>query len=235
VSVSALSVSAASTPAPSAPTRAVADAPAVDPEAPDAVPEPAPAMIEPPTFPGTTLVSEATAVPDSGRYDDLFGETVVRGVEEAAIRAGDDDIEEHTVVADLSGVRAQRRAERRGHPSHAAESATLSVELSTGGIERLDQTLIVGRAPSASRVAGGNLPRLITMTTPNHDISRNHVEIVQQGDDVTVTDLHSKNGTMIVLPDQSPQKLRPGVPTTVIVGTIIDLGDGATLTVQAAR
>ena len=50
---------------------------------------------------------------------------------------------------------------------------------------------------------------------------------------MVVTDLHSRNGTMIVLPGASPQKLRSGEPTTVVLGTVIDLGSGATLTVEA--
>jgi hypothetical protein len=47
-----------------------------------------------------------------------------------------------------------------------------------------------------------------------------------------VTDLHSKNGTSVLLPGKSAQKLRPGEPTSVIVGTVVDLGGGLTLTVD---
>jgi hypothetical protein len=39
---------------------------------------------------------------------------------------------------------------------------------------------------------------------------------------------------MIVLPGKSPQKLRAGEPTSVIPGTVVDLGSGVTLTVRQA-
>jgi hypothetical protein len=56
--------------------------------------------------------------------------------------------------------------------------------------------------------------------------------VVLEGDSVVVTDLHSRNGTLVVLPGKSPQKLRAGEPTVVIVGTVIDFGGGITLTVE---
>jgi hypothetical protein len=60
------------------------------------------------------------------------------------------------------------------------------------------------------------------------------VQFAIEGDTVVVTDLHSRNGTMIVLPGKSPQKLRAGEPTSVIPGTVVDLGSGVTLTVRQA-
>src|SRR5690606_29858142 len=107
------------------------------------------------------------------------------------------------------------------------------LELSTGGREELEGAVIVGRAPSATRVSAGNIPRLVTMNTPNQDISRTHAQIALEGETVVVTDLHSSNGTFVIVPGRPPQKLRAGEPTPVVVGTVIDLGDGATLTVRA--
>ena len=69
------------------------------------------------------------------------------------------------------------------------------------------------------------------MNTPNQDISRTHVEVSVEGGTVVVTDLHSSNGTTVTLPGMPSQRLRPGEPAAVILGAIIDLGDGATLTV----
>jgi pSer/pThr/pTyr-binding forkhead associated (FHA) protein len=70
------------------------------------------------------------------------------------------------------------------------------------------------------------------MNTPNQDISRTHAQIAFEGGTVVVTDLHSSNGTFVAVPGRSPQKLRAGEPTPVVVDTVIDLGDGATLTVR---
>ena len=83
-----------------------------------------------------------------------------------------------------------------------------------------------------SKISGGQIPRMLTVGTPDQDISRNHVQVSIEGGTVVVTDLHSRNGTMVELPGKSPQKLRAGEPTSVIVGTVIDLGSGVTLTVE---
>jgi hypothetical protein len=36
---------------------------------------------------------------------------------------------------------------------------------------------------------------------------------------------------MVILPGRQPQQLRQGEPTSVIVGTVVDLGGGVTFTV----
>ena len=186
---------------------------------------------------GSTPAGKPTA------YDHLFGDTSYRTVEDAAVRPVDDDagspsatgIEDRTVVAsDLAQLRAKRRAGRGRPAAEEAPTPAFFVELSTGGREPLDQPLVIGRAPSAAALGGDRIPRLITMTTPNQDISRTHAQISVEGGTVVVTDLHSRNGTIVTLPGRAAQKLREGETTPVIPGTIIDLGDGATLTVQEA-
>lgn len=175
--------------------------------------------------------------PGASGYDHLFGATVMRSVEEAAVRVDDeaeagDEIGDRTVVvADIAALRAQRRAERGRTPA-APPAPRFAIELPSGEREVLDQSIIVGRAPSASRVSGSAVPRLVTITTPNQDISRSHAQISVEGDTVVVTDLHSMNGTLVTVPGRAPQRLREGEPTTVITGTVIDLGDGATLVVR---
>nr|WP_249776852.1 FHA domain-containing protein [Leifsonia sp. C5G2] len=109
-----------------------------------------------------------------------------------------------------------------------------SVLLSDGRREPLSAPVVVGRAPSVTAVPSLRGARPVTLTSAEDDISRSHVAVAVEGDSVVVTDLHSRNGTMIVLPGKSPQKLRSGEPTTVVLGTVIDLGSGATLTVEAA-
>jgi hypothetical protein len=91
--------------------------------------------------------------------------------------------------------------------------------------------VIVGRAPSVSKISGGQIPRLVTLTG-NDDISRNHAQFAVEGGTVVVTDLHSRNGTTVILPGRPPQLLRAGEPTSVLVDTIVDLGGGLTLTVK---
>ncbi|KAB1659723.1 FHA domain-containing protein [Pseudoclavibacter chungangensis] len=64
------------------------------------------------------------------------------------------------------------------------------------------------------------------------DISRNHVRIEVTGGVVVVSDLHSRNGTDIVMPGRPPQRLRAGEPTAVMPGTVVDLGSGIAFTVR---
>ena len=188
--------------------------------------------IVPPDDPDEAPRSDVAPAEQEAGYDHLFGMTVVRKVEDAAVREPDDEPgsppEDRTKVAtDLAARRALRRAAKAAAEAEAAAAGPRHwLELSTGGREELDGTVVVGRAPSATRVPAGNIPRLVTMTTPNQDISRPHAQISVE------TDLHSSNGTFVVLPGRSPQKLRAGEPTPVVVDTVIDLGDGATLTVR---
>lgn len=190
-----------------------------------------------------TIADDAESEADG--YDYLFGATVHRGVSDAAMSeapgegeaeaeapapsaAGDHD--GHTIMSgDLRKVRGSRKT---ALPGSAAPAASVPILLlSTGGREPLTQPIIVGRAPAAAKVSGDQLPRLVTIPG-DQDISRSHVRFALEGDTVVVTDLHSRNGTLIVMPGASPQQLRQGEPTAVIVGTVIDLGGGVTLTVH---
>ena len=104
------------------------------------------------------------------------------------------------------------------------------LELPGGESQALTAPVILGRAPSVSNVPASVLPHLVTLT--GDDISRSHVRVSVEGDTVVVTDLHSRNGTTIAMPGKEAQKLRAGEPTSVIVGTVVDLGGGVTLTVD---
>ena len=104
--------------------------------------------------------------------------------------------------------------------------------LPNGAREVLEEALVLGRSPSVSGVPGGQLPRLVTLVSGDQDISRSHVRIALEGGTVVVTDLHSRNGTSIVLPSGETQKLCGGEPTPVIVGTVVDLGGGVELRVE---
>jgi hypothetical protein len=178
-------------------------------------------------------------------YDSLFEETMVRSIEDAAVRP-EEEVEEEAAPAatgdhdgmtmmasDFAALRAARK--KTGKPAVAAVAATptFRLHLSDGGIEPLTQTVLVGRAPSVSKISGGQIPRLVTLTGSD-DISRNHAQFSIEGDTVVVTDLHSRNGTTIVIPGRSPQTLRAGEPTSVLVDTIVDLGGGVTITIKEA-
>ena len=113
--------------------------------------------------------------------------------------------------------------------------APLSVlHLSGGGQVPIDRTLLIGRAPQAARVSGTDLPRLITVNSPNNDISRTHLQVRMDGDLVLATDLNSTNGVMLTEPGQAPRRLHPDEPTPVPDGAILDIGEGIILWVVTA-
>ncbi|MFC6355182.1 FHA domain-containing protein [Luethyella okanaganae] len=136
---------------------------------------------------------------------------------------------DHDGLTVLSGDIRALRSGLPGAPTAAAPGAQdprVHIVLPDGETDALERPVVVGRAPRAGTVAGGTMPRLVTVDSADQDISRTHLQFRLEGDSVVVTDLHSRNGTLIVLPGKSPRKLRAGEPTTVIAGTIVDLGGG---------
>ena len=250
------------TPAPAAPAPATSAAAAPAPAPAAAAPAPAaPAAAAAPVHEAADIGATVTSLPtpedsDADGYDFLFGATMYRSVADAAVRAdvvddehggdaqatpvetddgsSEGDHDGHTVLtSDLAAIRAKRKASSRAVAAPAVSTVpNIVLSLSTGTTEQLTQPMLFGRAPSVSKVSGGQMPRLITVGGADQDISRNHAQIALEGDTVVVTDLHSRNGTMIVLPGKSPQKLRAGEPTPVIIGTVVDLGGGITVTVD---
>ena len=198
-------------------------------------------------------------------YDHLFEATVMRPVEDAAVRPdaptdesdlaadaddndhpaadgnadgdshaddGDDD-GDHDGYTVFSGQLDDVKGRARPHPSEIAgpdAAPTFWIRMPDGTREPLATAVLVGRAPTA-RVSEGAMPRLVTLAG-DPDISRTHVKFSLEGDTVVVTDLHSRNGTSVVLPAKSPQLLRAGESTTVIAGTVVDLGGGTTMIVE---
>lgn len=104
--------------------------------------------------------------------------------------------------------------------------------LSTGLVVSLDRAVLLGRAPQVSRVANRELPRLVTVPSPQQDISRTHAEVRVEGGDVLVTDLGSTNGVQVQTDGTPARRLHPGEPTRVGEGETVDLGDGVTFTVE---
>ncbi|TPW98629.1 FHA domain-containing protein, partial [Schumannella luteola] len=143
----------------------------------------------------------------------------------------DGDHDGSTVLAS-SITRTGRPRRPRGDGPALPAAPALAVVLPSGIREPLDPAIVLGRSPSVSGVPGRQLPRLVTITAGDQDISRSHLRIAVEGGTVVVTDLHSRNGTSVVLPNGESQKLRGGEPTPVIVGTVIDLGGGVELTVE---
>jgi hypothetical protein len=104
---------------------------------------------------------------------------------------------------------------------------------STGDVVDVDRAILVGRAPEARRFASTDQPRLVTVASPNQEISSTHLEVRPgSGADhgmAVVTDLGPTNGTGLGPPGLPPEDLQAGVAVSLIPGAILDLGDGVTV------
>lgn len=99
------------------------------------------------------------------------------------------------------------------------------LRLSTGGEVMLDRGVLMGRSPSPNRTVGDERPHIVKLPSPDHDISRNHLEIRLDGWHVMLVDLGSTNGTVITRPGSEPERLRPEHPTMIEPGTTVALAD----------
>lgn len=134
-------------------------------------------------------------------------------------------------VGDLARVRTS--APSVAAPERpAARPAPARLVLSTGLLVPLDRTVLIGRAPQVGRVAARDVPRLVTVPSPQLDVSRTHARVCQEGEDVVVTDLDSLNGVRLVRAGGPVRRLHPGEPTVVAPDEVVDLGDGVTFTVE---
>lgn len=104
---------------------------------------------------------------------------------------------------------------------------------SSGETIEVDRVVLVGRAPEARRFASANQPRVVTVPSPNQEISSTHLEIrpgsgADHGSAV-VTDMGSTNGTILEQPGLGKEDLHAGVAVQLIPGATLDLGDGVTI------
>ncbi|QGN34717.1 FHA domain-containing protein [Microlunatus sp. Gsoil 973] len=202
-----------------APSAVVASEPTQPVPSPQPEPQPEP---EPEPEP-TVAFANPTPVPDQHQVMET-GETLVD--QPPVPPASSEDEGAKTIFAsNLPGLPVSSQSPR----------SVLGVLLpSSGGRIEVDRPVVIGRSPAANRVSGDQLPRLLTVPSPSHDISRTHVQVAPENGRMVVTDLNSTNGTILVFPDGRRTDLRPGVGVPVEVGSVIDLGDGITIAVDRA-
>ncbi|HET7138807.1 MAG TPA: FHA domain-containing protein [Arthrobacter sp.] len=204
-----------------APALALGAAPAAEP-GPEPVPEPAPAGVE-------------------GDHD---GHTIMKS-DLAGVAAHPAPMPAPDTAA---GPVVLARVCGRGHanpPTHAQCAACGSplpadavqvarprlgrMRVSTGELVDLDQSLVIGRQPSVSRVQGGVMPRLVQVASPSGDISRSHVEVRLEGWHVMLCDLKATNGTVLIRGGQPPRRLAQNEMAILLDGDIAELGDDVSL------
>ena len=120
-------------------------------------------------------------------------------------------------------------AEISGEPRPVSRPSLGQMRLSTGAVYELDRNIIIGRQPSASRVAGAALPRMVQVPSDSGDISRSHAEVRLEGWHVMLKDLFSTNGTVLIREGALPRRLAQGEAAILLDGDIAELGDGVTL------
>jgi hypothetical protein len=103
------------------------------------------------------------------------------------------------------------------------------MRVSSGELVDLDQSLVIGRQPSVSRVQGGGMPRLVQVASPSGDISRSHVEVRLEGWHVMLCDLKATNGTVLIREGQPPRRLAQNEMAILLDGDIAELGDDISL------
>jgi hypothetical protein len=94
------------------------------------------------------------------------------------------------------------------------------LRLSTGDVITLDRGVVMGRSPR-TEFSGGERPHVVRLPSGDGEVSRTHLEVSLDGWHVLVTDLHSTNGTIVVLPGRDPERLHPGEPTPIQPGTLV--------------
>lgn len=124
------------------------------------------------------------------------------------------------VADDEVELTVRRPAMRSALPasSGAAGSAEVTVVFGTGERYDLDRRIVVGRSPTSNATDA-------TFAVTDLSVSKTHLDIAPAPGSAWVTDLHSRNGVALVLPDGSKVTLVPGRPTFVGIGTQVIFGD----------
>jgi len=108
------------------------------------------------------------------------------------------------------------------------------LQVSTGMTIPLDKPLLIGSAPSIQRTTVTDLPKLITVPSPNAEVSRTHLAVRLEGLQVCVVDLRSTNGSRLQQAGSAAEPMTPDHPYRVATGDTVEIGDGVVLRFAAA-
>jgi hypothetical protein len=100
------------------------------------------------------------------------------------------------------------------------------LKLADGTLVPLDQPVYLGRKPSVPRIHPGGVPLLVTLDSPEREVSSTHLELSTVGGAIVASDMKSTNGSVLRVPGSEPRALLGGESAVVTPGTVIELGDG---------
>lgn len=138
-------------------------------------------------------------------FDALFGPTVTRTVEQAAVRDQDDD--------------------EPGPPLGL-------LVFSDGARVVLDRPMVLGRNPRPASGSADDDPSVRLVKIATSGVSRRHAAITVDRWRASIDDLGSSNGTRVTLPGRRPHELEPGRPVDLVAGAIVDLGGDVSFVVE---
>lgn len=143
-----------------------------------------------------------------GGFDDLFGSTVARSIEGAAVR---------------EPVTRRSALERERQPVRV-------LIFSNGDRVIVDRPCVLGRNPR-SPLESDHAPRRL-VTVAGRRVSRQHASVTIDRWQTIIEDLNSVNGTEVTIPGEPTRRLRAGQPLGLVVGTRVDLASDVSFVVE---
>ena len=160
--------------------------------------------------------------------DGDFGDTVVGVPRPPLTEPGLADAD--TIIRNPAAVPRPRTASTTPVPPAGArrgrDSRALSHPRRQPAADRPGCAGVRRRRPVPPRIPLGAPPHLVRVPSPHSEVSGTHVEVMQQGSSIIVTDLKSTNATVVLVPGAVPLRLRQGESVVVTPGTVVDIGDG---------
>lgn len=207
---------------------------------------------------GRSELPDTRIEPIDDSFQHLFESTVMRSIEDAAVRAPDEEVliigvppaqvapdrpgdhDGRTVMAGELAVLLASTGDpvpaSTGDPALASTGTQVRppiLQLSTGQRVEMDRSVVIGRRPQVDRVSGIDIPHLVTVPSPQQDISRSHLAIRPGAMGWVAVDLGSTNGSVIRRAGGESAVLANGALLDLQPGDTIDLGDGVTAVLLA--
>ncbi|WP_087483427.1 RDD family protein [Brachybacterium massiliense] len=142
--------------------------------------------------------------------------------------AWDSGVDEQTRLTAPEGALGDLEQTRLS-PARLPQVKQLRLTTDDGAERVVDKAVVIGRNPSAP-----GTEVLFVMKDDTRSVSKTHLLIDGTGEDITVTDLGSTNGSAILREDGSRESLVPNSPTVLPTGAQLTLGD-RTLSVERTQ
>jgi FHA domain len=105
----------------------------------------------------------------------------------------------------------------------AAEPASFTFTLSSGGVETVSGSGLLGRRPAPQ--PGEEVGVLIAFVDPGRSVSKTHLEFGVEGDNLWICDRYSANGTVLRAPGGVARLCEPGRRYRVTRESRIEIGE----------